>query len=190
MKHLTALAMPCLLLVLLVSLQTVLYDRAYGYHYLGEAPKMMIPTDNGSMFVEISIEKARVIDNALMLDAPQEVTIDAVFLNPGAFEPIMYINYDYQITDEVGNIVVRKTNLQAQDGIDTRTVTFADTGSFTITVEVKGRGLSEPYDTSRSGTANVMITVVPEFPLSVMAIMAAVIGIGIGVTKFKSHPKF
>ena len=34
-----------------------------------------------------------------------------------------------------------------------------------------------------------MVTVTPEFPLSVMAIMAAVVGIGVAATKFKSPLK-
>jgi len=182
MKELRRPITPSLLLMSVVSV--IAPDYAYG-----EMPKIMIPTDNGSMFVEITIDKGDASDNTFTIDAPQQVKIDTVFLNPGAFEPLTHVNYEYHITDETGSMLVHKTALHLHDGMDTQSVTFSETGSFTLTIVVKGLGLSEPYDTSRSGIVSAMITVVPEFPFSVIAITAALVSIAVVATRFKNSLK-
>lgn len=170
---------------LLATVMTVIMSgSAYG-----EMPKIQIPTDNGSMFVEVTVDKGSASDNTFTIDSPQQVKFDINFLNPGAFEPLTHVNYEFHIADQNGNMLAHKTALHVHDGMDTQSITFSDVGSFTLTIVVKGLGLSEPYDTSRSGIASVAITVVPEFPLSVMAIMATVIGIGVAATRFKNSLK-
>lgn len=96
------------------------------------------------------------------------------------------MNYVLHITDESGNTVVRKTDLHVHDGMDTQTVSFSNVGSFTLTIDVEGTGLSRPYDTGQSGTASVTIVVTPEFPLGVMAVLAALVGIGLVAARFKN----
>jgi len=99
------------------------------------------------------------------------------------------VNYVFHIADESGNTVEHKTGLHLHDGMDTQSVTFSKMGSFTLTVNVEGTGLSQPYDTAQSGTASVMIAVTPEFPLGVMAITAALVGIGVAAARFKNSLK-
>jgi hypothetical protein len=173
-----------MLSLLLVPLAEVIEpDNAYGL------PKIMMATDNGSTFVEVSIDNGTAADNTFTLDAPQQVKFDINFLHPGALDPITHVNYEFHITDEGGNMLVHQTGLHVHDGMDTQSVTFSQTGSFTLTINVVGTGLSQPYDTANSGTVSAVIAVVPEFPLSVIAIMATLLGIGVAVTRLKNPLK-
>ncbi len=155
----------------------------------GEAPKILLTTANGSTFVEVAIDKGIVGDNTFTIDSPQEVKFDITFLHPGAFDPITHVNYQFHIADESGNMLVHKTGLHLHDGMDTQSVAFSTMDSFTLTIDVIGTGLSEPYDTTNSGTVSTTIAVTPEFPLGVMAMMAVLAGIGVLVTRLKNPLK-
>jgi hypothetical protein len=158
-------------------------DPNYAY---GETPKMLLPTANGSTFVEVTIDKGTVGDNTFTIDSPQEVKFEITFLHPGAFDPITHVNYEFHVADESGNMVVQKTGLHLHDGMDTQSVTLPTMGSFTLTVNVLGTGLSKPYDTANSGTVSASVVVTPEFPLSVTIVMAALVSIGIASARFKN----
>jgi len=179
MLDLTRLIKPSYLLVPVMVV--MLPDYAYG-----EMPKMRMTTDNGSTFVDVTIDKGTLTDNNFTIDSPQEVKFDLEFLHPGAFDHITHVNYEFHIADESGKMLVHKTGLHIHEGMDTQSVTFSEMGSFTLTVNVIGTGLSQPYDTTNSGTASAMIAVTPEFPLGVMLITAALVGIGLVFTSFKN----
>ena len=170
-------------LLLVPVMEVIEPNNAYGL------PKIMMTTDNGSTFVEVAVDKGTAADDTFTNDVPQQVRFDIDFLHPGAFDPIPHVNYEFHITDEGGNMLVHKTGLHIHEGMDTQLVTFPNMGSFTLTINVIGTGISKPYDTANSGTASATITVVPEFPLSVMAILAALVGIGIAANRFKNPLK-
>jgi hypothetical protein len=167
--------------VLLASIMTIIMTE-YAY---GEMPKMRMTTDNGSTFIDVAVDKGAVMDNNFTIDSPQEVKFHIDFLHPGAFDHITHVNYEFHITDESGKMIVHKTGLHIHEGMDTQSVTFSDMGSFTLMVNVIGTGISQPYDTTNSGTASAMIAVTPEFPLGVMLITAALVGTSLIFTRFK-----
>jgi len=179
MLDLTRLIKPSFLLVPVIAV--MLPDYAYG-----EMPKMRMETDNGSTFVDVSIDKGTASDNSFTIDSPQEVKFDIVFLSPGALDPVAHVNYEFHIADENGNMLVRKTGLHVHDGMDTQSATFSEMGSFTLTINIIGTGITQPYDTANSGTASAMIAVTPEFPLGVMLITAALVGTSLVFTRFKN----
>ena len=160
----------------------------------GEAPPpppsgLRLPTDNGSMDVEVNIDKGMIHGSNLMVDPPQEVTFSLRFLDPTSGKPIEHLNYQFHVADASGAMVAHEMKNHSMGGTDSQSVAFSNTGSYTLMVVVEGTGTSEPYDTKYSGTASSMITVTPEFPLGVMAIMAAVVGMGIAATRFKNPLK-
>jgi len=175
-----------LMLSLLLAPVTTFITSDYAY---GEMPKIRIPTDNGSTFVEVAIDKGSMTDDTFTIDPPQQVKFDITFLSPGALDPVAHVNYEFHIADEGGNMLVHKTKLHVHDGMDTQPVTFSKMGSFTLTIVIEGTGISLPYDTANSGTASLTVTVTPEFPLGVMAIAAALVGIGVAATRFKNSLK-
>jgi len=179
MLDLTRLIKPSYLLVPVMAIMMSEYAFA-------EMPKMRMTTDNGSTFIDVAINKGTVSDNNFTIDSPQEVKFDMEFLHPGAFDHITHVNYEFHIADESGEMLVHKTGLHVHEGMDTQSVTFSEMGSFTLTVNVIGTGLSEPYDTTNSGTASAMIAVTPEFPLGIMLITAALVGTSLVFTRFNN----
>lgn len=155
---------------------------------LAKGPFMTMPTDNGSVNIEVSIENAILEDNQFTIDQPKVVTFNLGFFDPESGVPIEHVNYNFIITDANGNVVHRIYEGHQHDGMATYSLLFSDTGSFAMTINVEGAG-APPYDTSFSGTASSTISVTPEFPLSVMAVMAAVIGMTVLATRFKNTLK-
>ncbi len=150
---------------------------------------VLMSTDNGSVDVAVSIDNGIVEDNHFTIDQPQDVKFDIKFLDPSTGDPLEHVNYTFMVVGEDGSHVVNKGDLHVHNGMDSQSVAFSTTGSFNVTVEVAGTGIDQPFDTTHSGTASSMVSVVPEFPLSVMAIMAAVVGMTIAATRFKNPIK-
>ncbi|MGH9921307.1 MAG: cupredoxin domain-containing protein [Nitrososphaerales archaeon] len=147
---------------------------------------LRLSTDNGSVDVIVNIDKGMIHGSELMVDPPQEVTFDLAFLNAETGEPLEHVNYEFHVAEQSGAMVAHETGKHAMGSTDSQSVAFSETGSYTLMIVVKGTGASQPYDTSFSGTASSMVAVTPEFPLGIMAIMAAVVGIGIAASRFRS----
>lgn len=156
---------------------------------MSSMPAIVIPTDNGSVNVEVTIDKGMVHGNDIMVDPPQQVKFDLRFLDPTTGQPLEHVNYQFHVADQSGAMVAHEMGIHSMGGADSKSVAFSNTGSFTLMVVVEGTGASKPYDTNYSGTASSMVTVTPEFPFSVVAIMAAVVGMGVLATRFKSPLK-
>ncbi|MEM2759797.1 MAG: hypothetical protein QXU32_10565 [Nitrososphaerales archaeon] len=143
------------------------------------AGTMVLITDNSSTKVEVDLNKE-------ILEPEQPVRFTIKFFNPISNQQLQHVNYSFMITDESGNVVVNRANIHNHEGADIQTVTFSNTGSFTLEVDIMGLGVNRPFDTKHSGTASTTLTVVPEFPISVLALMAGVIGIVVASTRFRS----
>ncbi|MGH9921339.1 MAG: sialidase family protein [Nitrososphaerales archaeon] len=139
---------------------------------------MMLSTDSGSVNIEVTIDT-----DILQTAVPTQFTLK--FLNPESGEPLQGVNYSFTITDDKGNSIVNRTDKHAHEGIDTQVVTFSNTGSFTLEVEVEGLGMEKPYDSLHSGKASTLITVVPEFPLGTLIVMGALIAVVTMLTVLK-----
>ena len=87
--------------------------------------------------------------------------------------------------DGQGIVVESQTDLHSHIGRDIRQVTFEEMGSFSLVVTILGTGLDPPFDTTRSGTAQMPITVVPEFQLVTPAVLAAATAIDIAVARIR-----
>jgi hypothetical protein len=88
------------------------------------------------------------------------------------------VNYNLEVQDESGNVVESFEGEHTHSGVGAHTVAFDSTGSFKLLVDVIGTGISQPFDTTRSGTAEAAVMVVPEFPVAPV-ILAVATGIGI-----------
>jgi hypothetical protein len=151
-----------------------------------EMPMMVLQTDNGSTDVEVTIEKGIVRDSQFAIDRPQLVTFSLRFVDPATGAQIEHLNYQLMVADANGNIVHKVHEGHAHNGMNSYSLLFSDTGSFTLTVDVEGVGAMKPYDSTYSGLASSSVTVTPEFPVSMMAIIATVIGISIAASRFKN----
>ncbi len=143
---------------------------------------MVLPTDNKSVNVEVTL-------SAMTLEPNKEITINLRFLDPTTNLPLNHTNFDIKVTDSSGNAVVDQKGLHVHPGTYSQSVTFASTGSYTLSVNVIGTGIPPPpFDTSHSGLATTSLNVVPEFPLTtilplVLAFIAVVAVMRIRSTK-------
>lgn len=165
----------------------------------GEAPPpppvipgggLLLTTDNGSVNVSINIDKATIEGNMIHVDPPkEEVTMKIIFTDPATGQLLEHVNYEFHVADPSGQLPVHRGNIHVHDGIDTQSGAFPDTGSYTFRIQVLGTGINPPYDTKQSGTVSTTVMVTPEFPLGLMGIMAAVVGIAVAASRFKSPLK-
>ncbi|GEM_PF-539096 len=144
---------------------------------------MMLSTDNGSANVEVTIDT-----DILQTAEPTQFTLK--FLNPESGEPLQAVNYSFIITDDKGNNIVNRADKHAHEGIDTQVVTFSNTGSFTLTIDLEGLGMEKPYDAMHSGKTSTLLTVVPEFPLGSLLVMSALIATVIILTVLKISVRY
>ena len=131
-----------------------------------ETAPMTLKTDNGSVNVIVSWRPAEI-------EPDQEVTFFVNYRDAVSDEPLTHINHDFKITDESGEVIKSFTGLHTHSGGDIYTETFGQTGSYKLEVRIIGLGLDPPFDTTRSGTAETAIVVVPEFPVAPLILAAA-----------------
>lgn len=144
---------------------------SFAYSYAQEEGPMRSPTDNESIDVEISL-------SPMPLEPDQETRMHIRFLQKD--RDVVQPHIDYQVYvknngEEVFRIPLTHTN----PGIVTIPYTFTSTGSHTIGVEVEGI-LFQPIPEE---VVEFSVNVVPEFPLSVMVVAAAVIAVSIFATR-------
>ena len=142
------------------------------------AETLLLSTDNGSINFEVTMDSET-------LETEQAVTFTLKFLHPVTGEALQHVNYSFMIMNENANIVVNRPNMHAHEGMDRQTVTFSNTGSFTLAIDVAGLGINKPYDTNHSGIASTTLTVVPEFPVNLLAIIAIGLIGALGSLRFK-----
>ena len=141
------------------------------------SPPVTLQTDNQSVTVLVNWSPQEI-------QPGQEVQFTLDFQHPFSGESLPHVNYNFEIMDEQGNIVESITDLHTHAGNDVQTVTFNDSGSFMLVATIIGTGLEPPFDTTRSGTAESAIMVVPEFPIAPV-ILAAAAGLGIALFRMR-----
>lgn len=95
---------------------------------------------------------------------PQQPVTFGIRITDNADQPLNAATYEFVIMDENGGEIIRAGGVTTPEGVSSQDVTFNTTGSFTVRVD-KIRGTSESIQSS--------VTVVPEFPASIAAIVAA-----------------
>lgn len=142
-----------------------------------EMSPLTIKTDNDSVNVIVSWRPQEI-------EPGQEVTFIVNYRDAITDQPLTHINHDFEITDESGREIESATGLHTHSGGDIHTVTFDQTGNFNLEVTIHGLGIDPPFDTTRSGTAQTAIVVVPEFPVAPV-ILAAATGLALVSVRLK-----
>lgn len=138
---------------------------------------LLLKTENESVNVMVDW-------NPKEIEPGNEVDISMDFQHPFAGTSLSHVNYNLRILDESGAEVESLTNLHTHIGQDVQTVTFDKTGNFKLMIEIIGTGINPPFDTTRSGTVEAAVMVVPEFPI-VPAVMAAATALAVLAARFR-----
>ena len=139
-----------------------------------------LSTLNGAVDMEVSFDAKQ-----LKADEPSSFTFR--FYDSTSRNLLNKVNYSIEVFDANEQKVVNMQNLFAESGVDSQMIIFPDKGPFKLLIDIKGTGVGTTYDTKNSGTVSVIFTVVPEFPAGIVMSLAAVIGLGIIISLFKTR---
>ncbi|MEM0030186.1 MAG: plastocyanin/azurin family copper-binding protein [Candidatus Nitrosocaldus sp.] len=152
-----------------------------------ETRLITLTTDNNSVKVEVEFSAGTATDSMLTVDPPQEVTFNIKFVDPASGKLIEHVNYDFKVIDADGNTVINRPEQHTHTGDASHKVNFASTGAYTIDINVLGTGINKPFDTKFSGKSALSISVVPEFPIGIVAVFASIAGIAVAMSRFKGR---
>jgi len=158
---------------------TDLYMTSFAQSEGKAGEPFLLSTSNDAVNVEVSIE------NQLEIDEPTNFTIRFIESSSGIL--LEEVNYSIEVLDAAGKKIASIQGLFAQNGTDSQSITFDETGPITFLIDIVGTGADRPYDTNYSGKTSVIFTVVPEFPFGVIMSLGVVIGLVIIITFFKSQ---
>ena len=108
---------------------------------------------------------------------PEQPVTFGVAIADKSGTPIPSATYELVVTDSDGNQISRGGGVTTPEGISSQDVNFASQGSFTVKVE-KIKGTGESVESA--------LTVVPEFPVGIASMAAAIAIIGIAVVARRS----
>ncbi|MEO9365599.1 MAG: plastocyanin/azurin family copper-binding protein [Nitrososphaera sp.] len=152
-----------------------------------ETRLITLTTDNNTVKIEVEFSSGTASDGMLTIDPPQEVTFNIRFIDPASGKLIDHVNYNFAVVDANGNVVSSKSEQYTHDGKAEQKVNFASTGAYTIDINVLGTGINKPFDTKHSGKSTLSISVVPEFPIGIVAVFASIAGIAVAMSRFKGR---
>lgn len=141
------------------------------------SPPVTIETDNSSVKVIVNWSPTEI-------QTGQNVDFSLEFQNPSSGQDFSHVNYDLKFIDSTSGKVIRSVNgIHTHSGKDVQSVTFETVGNFRLEITVIGLGLTQPFDTSKSGTVQTSLVVVPEFPFA-LAMLAVGGVIAILLTRY------
>jgi plastocyanin len=146
---------------------------------------LMLKTDNNSTSIEVNLNVGTVSDGMITIDPPQKVRFEVKFTDPMSNKAIEHVNYNFKVVDANGNVVFMEDEKHTHEGKDSIEVEFKDTGAYSVQIEVLGTGINKPFDRKYSGNANASISVVPEFPVGILATLAGVAGASIAMSRLR-----
>ena len=138
-----------------------------------------LSTLNQVIDIEIELDRKK-----LEINEPSSFTFR--FYDPTSRSLLNDVNYDIDVFDVDGLKIANMQNLSAESGVDSQVISFPKTGPFHLIIDVKGAGIGTSYDTAVSGTASVIFTVVPEFPLGVMMALGTVLVLVVMISFFRT----
>ena len=117
------------------------------------APPVNLKTDNGSVQVVVDWSPKEIKQGAAT-----QFTIS--YQDPSTGTPLKHVNYNFEVKDANSNTTIQSQMAQhVHNGEGSHTVTFDKPGNYQLVMTVIGLGLSQPFDTSKSGIAQTTIAV-------------------------------
>ncbi|HVX01646.1 MAG TPA: hypothetical protein VHA09_00675 [Nitrososphaera sp.] len=145
--------------------------------------EVQAPTPPLSGLTETAAHKITLDWTPVSIEPGKETTFTLAFFdNKG--NPINGVSYEFQVLSANGTSIEDRDN-QLFDNAPTQKVTFSDTGSKTIHIRLASINGVDPGPIVE--TVDFHISVVPEFPATAVLVAAAVVGLVILMTRFKTN---
>jgi hypothetical protein len=116
------------------------------------APPVNLKTDNGSVGIVVDWSPKEIQQG-------KDTEFSINFQDPSSGALLEHVNYNLEVKDASGNTVTSLTDQHVHMGKAVQKVTFDNSGDFQLVITVLGTGLTKPFDTAKSGTAETSITV-------------------------------
>jgi hypothetical protein len=126
-------------------------------------PPLEQTTATGSYFIDLNWSPADIKPGG-------NTTFDISFFD-NVHKPVQSVGYDFKVTDSKGNTLSDLKDQYALDNTAQQKVTFKDGGPVTISVMITAVGSRDQGSVIQSADFNVVVT--PEFPLALVAALAA-----------------
>jgi len=141
-------------------------------------PPLSDTTGRGSYQIKLYWEPATI--------EPGKTVRFGVALSDAQGLPLQRANYDFTVKDANGNVIQEFTNQNADTDLGTGSheVQLDTAGPITVTVKINAVGSQQPSQFTESVDFNVVV--VPEFPIGVAIVTAAVIGLVVVMTRARS----
>ncbi len=120
----------------------------------------------------------------LDVDAPSSFTFR--FYDPTSKTLLSEVNYAIEVLDSNGIQVANMQKLFAESGVDAQWISFPESGPFNLIIDIQGIEVDTNYDTTTSGTASIIFTVVPEFSVGIMMTLGTAIGLVVIISYFRT----
>ena len=143
-----------------------------------DSNQVFLSTLNETANIEISIDRQNFEINEI-------TNFTLRFLDPENGKLLGDVNYTFEVLDSSGEKVLSMQNQHAKSGVDTQSINFSQEGPFTILINIIGAGADMPYNSKYNGMASATITVIPEFPQSIMMSMATILGLSSVIMIYK-----
>ena len=124
--------------------------------------------------------------NGEQLDVDEPSSFTFRFYDPTSRILLNEVNYAIEVLDSNGIQVANMQKLFAESGVDTQLISFPESGPFNLIIDIQGIGVDTNYDTTISGTASIIFTVVPEFSVGVMMTLGTAIGLVVIISYFRT----
>jgi hypothetical protein len=130
-------------------------------------PPLEQTTATGAYFIDLNWTPAEIKPGA-------DTTFDVSFFD-NVHKPVQSVGYDFKVTDSKGNIISDLKNQYAQDNTGHHKVTFKpeNSGPMTVSVNINAVGSRDQGSVIQSADFNIVVT--PEFPLALVAVLAAIV---------------
>jgi hypothetical protein len=128
-------------------------------------PPLEQTTATGAYFIDLNWAPAEIKPGA-------ETTFDVSFLD-NAHRPVESVSYNFKVTDSKGNVVSDLKNQFTSGSSGQQKVSFKDGGPVKVSILINAVGSRDPGSFVESADFNIVVT--PEFPLALVAVLAAIV---------------
>jgi hypothetical protein len=115
------------------------------------SPPISIKTDNGALGISVNWDSNLTLGN--------EIPFSFAFKHPFDDTNLQHVNYDLHLFDKDGKPVYSKEGLHTHTGTDVQDIMIENSDSYTMLITVVGTGIDPPFDTTRSGIAQIQLEI-------------------------------
>lgn len=114
-------------------------------------PPISVKTENNALQILLNWDASASTGN--------EIPFSIEFKHPFSEMNLQHVNYNIELFDDNGTSLSSQENIHTHIGSDVQKIMIPDKGSYDMLITVLGTGIDPPFDTTRSGVAQISIDI-------------------------------